>query len=138
MGWENLSGTELQPHAMQIAADRVPNVNLKVGSALDLPWPDRSFDLVFTSGVLIHISPDDLGSAMDEIHRTTRQYIWGFEYYSPAPAEVRYRGQSGLLWKMDFAQKYLDRFQDLMLIKEQRLPYLQNSNVDTVFLLKKT
>jgi hypothetical protein len=30
-----------------------------------------------------------------------------------------------------------ERFEDLVLIREQRIPYLENANVDTVFLLKK-
>jgi hypothetical protein len=41
------------------------------------------------------------------------------------------------LWKMDFVRRYLERFDDLELVKEQRLPYLNSENVDTVFLLKK-
>jgi pseudaminic acid biosynthesis-associated methylase len=137
MGWRNLSGTELQAHAMEIARLRLPEATFKLGSALALPWEDSSFDVVFTCGVLIHISPKDLPSVMDEIYRTTREYIWGTEYYAPEVVQVKYRDHSELLWKMDFARQYLQRFPDLELVKEQRLPYLDNANVDTVFLLKK-
>jgi ubiquinone/menaquinone biosynthesis C-methylase UbiE len=38
-----------------------------------LPLPDLSIDLVFTSGVLIHIAPEDLGRATDEIVRVARR-----------------------------------------------------------------
>jgi hypothetical protein len=38
---------------------------------------------------------------------------------------------------MDYARRYLDRFPDLELVGEQKLPYLANANVDTVFLLRK-
>jgi hypothetical protein len=41
------------------------------------------------------------------------------------------------LWKMDYARRYLERFVDLKLVREQRLRYLQGENQDTVFLLKK-
>lgn len=137
MGWRNLSGTELQPFAIEIASSRLPDAAFKLGSALALPWEDRSFDVVFTCGVLIHISPTDLPSVMDEIYRTTREYIWGTEYYAPEVTQVTYRDHSELLWKMDFARQYMKRFPDLELVKEQRLPYLDNANVDAVFLLKK-
>lgn len=137
MGWSNLSGTELQPFAMEIARSRLPSATFKLGSALALPWDDCSFDVVFTCGVLIHISPTDLPTVMDEIYRTTKGYIWGTEYYAPEVTQVTYRDHSELLWKMDFARQYMRRFPDLELVREQRLPYLDNANVDAVFLLRK-
>lgn len=137
MGWSNISGTELQPYALEIARSRLPEATLKLGSALSLPWEDRSFDVVFTSGVLIHISPKDLPRAADEIYRTSSEYIWCSEYYAPEVTEIAYRDHKELLWKMDFAAYFLARFPDLELVREERLPYLENPNVDTIFLLRK-
>jgi len=137
MGYSNLAGIELQPYALELARQRLPGVSLRLGSALDLPHGDSSFDLVFTSGVLIHIAPPDLPRALDELYRCSRSYIWGMEYYAPEPTEVPYRSHSGLLWKMDYARKYLERFPDLELVREQRVPYLQDAKVDSVFLLRK-
>jgi pseudaminic acid biosynthesis-associated methylase len=137
MGYTNLSGVELQPYALSVASRRVPGVALRLGSALALPYEDGYCDLVFTSGVLIHIAPNDLPRALDEIHRCARTFIWGLEYYAPNLTEVNYRSRNGLLWKTDFAQRYLERFSDLELVREQRLPYLESANVDTVFLLSK-
>jgi pseudaminic acid biosynthesis-associated methylase len=137
MGYTNLSGIELQPYALEIARSRTRNISLAQGSVLSIPYGDVSFDLVFTSNVLIHIAPGDLPRAMDEIHRCTRKFIWGVEYFAPSVTEVNYRGHSQLLWKMDYAQKYLSRFDDLELVLEQRIPYLEGANVDTVFLLEK-
>ncbi len=137
MGFTNLSGVELQPYALEIARSRVENASLQQGSALALPFADAAFDIVFTSGVLIHISPGDLPRAMDEIHRCARTYIWGMEYYAPSETEVSYRSRHGLLWKMDYARRYLDRSADLELVREQHIPYLENANVDTIFLLRK-
>jgi hypothetical protein len=51
--------------------------------------------------------------------------------------EIDYRGHGELLWKMDYAREYLGRFDDLELVLEQRLPYLENENVDSMFLLKR-
>ena len=88
--------------------------------------------------MLIHIAPADLPKAMDEIYRCSNQYIWGFEYYSPQTLEVPYRGNQGLLWKTDYANLYLERFADLSLVRREEVSYLENSNVDSMFLLRKT
>jgi pseudaminic acid biosynthesis-associated methylase len=137
MGYTNLSGVELQSYALEIARSRTRNISLEQGSALALPYDDASFDVVFTSGVLIHIAPEDIPRAMSEIHRVARSFIWGLEYFAPNVTEVNYRQHNGLLWKMNYAQRYLDQFDDLELIREKHIPYLEGDNVDTVFLLHK-
>lgn len=137
MGYTSLSGVELQPYALEIARSRTQNVSLAQGSVLAVPHKDASFDVVFTSGVLIHIAPEDIPRALDEIHRCAKTFIWGMEYYAPNVTEVNYRSHGRLLWKMDYAQRYLERFKDLELLREQHVPYLGSSNVDTVFLLRK-
>ena len=136
LGYTNLSAVEVQPYAVEIAQSRLEDVSIRQGSALSLPYESDSFDVVFTSGVLIHIAPQDLPRAMEEIHRCTKTYIWGAEYYAPDVERVNYRGHDGLLWKMDYAKRYLQEFKDLEVVREQHLPYLQNQNVDTVFLLR--
>jgi len=67
-------------------------------------------DLVFTSGVLMHIPPSRLTDAITRIVRASKRWIAGLEYYSPEPVECEYRGQKGLFWKRDFMQAYLDHF----------------------------
>jgi pseudaminic acid biosynthesis-associated methylase len=137
MGYTNLSGIELQQYALEMARSRTQNMSLGLGSALAIPHEDASFDVVFTSGVLIHIAPSDLPRVMDEIHRCAKGFIWGLEYYSPKVTEVNYRSHNELLWKMNYAQLYLQRYADLELVREQHFPYVGDSNVDTVFLLQK-
>jgi len=110
---------------------------MKEGSALQVPYPDKNFDLVFTSALLIHIAPQDLLTSMGEVHRCTKTWIWGLEYYAPEMTEVPYRGHRNLLWKTDYARMYLEKFPDLELVREERLQYLADSNVDTMFLLRR-
>jgi pseudaminic acid biosynthesis-associated methylase len=138
MGFSNLHGIEIQPYALEKASARLPGAFLREATAFDIPYPDGYFDLVFTSGVLIHIAPDDLSRAVKEIHRCTRSYIWGLEYHAPQATEVNYRGHDQLLWKMDYPKLYLEQFKDLELVKSKPLPYLESNNVDLMFLLRKT
>jgi pseudaminic acid biosynthesis-associated methylase len=137
MGFENLYGIEIQGYALDRAKERLPQAELTQASAFAIPYPDSYFHLVFTSGVLIHIAPADLPVALVEIHRSTKQWIWGFEYYAPQPTEIAYRGHDSLLWKADFARSYLQQFQDLELLREDRLHYLDGENVDAAFLLRR-
>ena len=137
MGFNKLYGIELQSHAVEFAKQESKGINIIEGSAFDIPFKSGYFDLVFTSGVLIHICPSDIAAVMAEIHRSSREYIWGFEYYAEKYTEVTYRGHSNLLWKADFAEIYLDKFSDLELVKKEKFKYLENDNVDAMFLLRK-
>lgn len=137
MGFENLCGVELQEYALEQARSRLSGIELQQGTAFKIPYPSNSFDLVFTSGVLIHIAPEDLHKALTEIHRCSGEYIWGSEYYAPSTTEIPYRGHERLLWKTDFAGLYLKLFNDLELVHQEYLPYLEDSNVDCMFLLRK-
>jgi len=137
MGFRNLYGIELQPYAVEKAKKRTKNINVIQGSAFDIPFKDKFFDIVFTAGVLIHISPDDIDEALKEIYRCSRNYIWGYEYYADDYTPVNYRGENDLLWKTNFSKKYSELFSDLTLIKEEKIPYLTDDNVDVMYLFKK-
>lgn len=138
MGFTNSIGVDVNAFAVQEAKRLYPEVKVIEGSAFALPFGDGEFDLTYMSGVLIHISPDDMGRAMDELHRTTKKYIWGFEYYAPELVALEYRGNEGLLWKRDFCQEYLKRFPDLKLVKEKKYQMTDGKNVSQMFLLEKT
>jgi pseudaminic acid biosynthesis-associated methylase len=137
MGYKDLNGIDVQEYALQKARSRIPNGKFEQASALGIPFPDESFDLVFTSVVLIHIAPNDLAKALGEIHRCARHYIWGIEYYAPEITTVQYRGHENLLWKADYAKLYLQAFQDLELTKTEQIFYTDTPNEDRMFLLKK-
>lgn len=138
MGFNNLYGIEPQSYAIELSKEKTENINIIKGSAFDVPFQGEYFDLVFTSGVLIHVLPSDIKRALKEIYRCSKRYIWGFEYYSKEYQEVKYRDKKDLLWKADFSKIYLDLFNDLRLIKEEKVRYLQDENIDTMFLLEKT
>ncbi len=121
MGFNHLYGIELQRYAVEKAKVHTKNVHIIQGSIFDIPFKDGYFDLIFTSGVLIHIDPNNLIYAMKEICRCTKKYIWGFEYYSDKLQEIIYRGNKGVLWKQNFSKLFLDNFKNLTLVKEKNI-----------------
>ncbi len=137
MGFKHLYGIEINESAAESARKRLNGINILHGSAFDLPFKDNFFDMVYTSGVLIHISKKDLHDVMREIYRCSKRYIWGFEYFSKETKEVGYRGNTNLLWKADFSSLYRQMFPNLNLLKEKNYKYLDNDNIDVMYLMSK-
>ena len=137
MGFRNLYGIELQPYAVELSKIRTKDVNIIQGSAFDIPFRDGYFELVFTSGLLIHIALGDIATVLDEMYRCTKQYIWCFEYHSEEYTQINYRGHDNLLWKADFSKIFLEHFSNLKLVGEELFKHLNSDNVDAMFLLQK-
>ena len=96
------------------------NLNLEQAwnqDASEIPLADSSMDLVFTSGVLIHVAPENLEQITDEIVRVTKKYVLCIEYFSHKPTSIKYHNQENLLFKRDFGGYYLDRFPELKCIR---------------------
>lgn len=69
------SGVDLTPESVErvgarLALRNLPHQALKQGSVLRLPFPDASFDVVFSHGVLHHVP--DVHAAQREIRRVLR------------------------------------------------------------------
>jgi pseudaminic acid biosynthesis-associated methylase len=79
-------------------------------------FEDNKFDMTFTSGVLIHVNPEDLKCVTRNIVRVSSKYVVCIEYFSDKEEEIIYRGQSGLLFKRDFGSFYLDNYPELSLL----------------------
>lgn len=138
MGFKNLLGIELNDYAVEKAKQLHPKVDVIRGSAFDLPFRDGYFDLVYTSGVLIHINPKkDLLEVSDEIYRVTNRYIWCYEFAAREPIAMTYRDRQELFWKQDFLKFYLNRFSNLKVMKAEELPVLNSENFTQMFLLEK-
>jgi pseudaminic acid biosynthesis-associated methylase len=115
--WKISPGSEflgIDPN--QSARDRLIErsiIHVRNGTAQQMDLDDEAADMVFTSGVLIHIPPDQLGAACDEIYRVTKRYIVCIEYFSPEPEEVEYRGRRGMMWRRDFGSFWMKQHRDL-------------------------
>jgi pseudaminic acid biosynthesis-associated methylase len=118
-----LTGAELyavEPNAKArariVAGKVIAKKNVLDGIASDIGLKNGAVDLAFTSGVLIHIHPDDLLASCKEIYRVAARYIACAEYFSPRPEEVLYRGNKAAMFRRDFGGFWMDNFPDLRLL----------------------
>jgi pseudaminic acid biosynthesis-associated methylase len=121
LGIPELYGVEPQRDAVIRARQRHPHFTIVHGTAFELPFRDEFYDLVFTSGVLIHIAPESLEHALDEIHRVSRRWIIAIEYDHAVEQEIQYRGHAGALWKRDHGSAWQARFPGLRLVRRLAL-----------------
>lgn len=137
MGFKNLWGIEINKKAVRLARKN-RDWNILEGNALEIPFKDGYFDMVFTSGVLIHIAPKNLPKAMKEMARVSKKYVFGFEYFSDTCQEILYRGNKDRLWKNNFPELFLKYNPGLKSVKSEKLRYLDESgNVDIAYLFEK-
>lgn len=118
IGKYKLIGIEPQEYAVKKAKESSDLISVLEGDCFEIPSLDSHFDLVFTCGVLIHISKEDLARTIDEIYRVSNKYILAIEYYAPEETVIHYRGYDDLLWKRDFKKIFLQQKPDLKCIKE--------------------
>lgn len=76
---------------------------------------NETFEFVYSKGVLIHLSPDQLAQTYEKMYQWSDKFILIAEYYNPSPTELPYRGIEGKLFKRDFAGELLDLYPDLAL-----------------------
>lgn len=131
-------GVEINQKAAE-ECSKIDCVTVYNESILDFST-DKKYDLVFTSGVLIHINPDELPSVYDKMYNFSSRYIVVAEYYNTTPVDVDYRGNTGKLFKRDFAGEMMDRHPDLKLVDYGFIYHRDNNFPDddiTWFLLEK-
>lgn len=108
----------IEPNKYAAVLARRDELTVFDDSVYDLQFGDGEFNLVFTTGVLIHIPSDRLTNAITEIYRVSNEYILAMEYFSPVDISTSYRGSNDLLWKRNFPEIYMTTFPDLIMIRK--------------------
>jgi pseudaminic acid biosynthesis-associated methylase len=129
------AGVDVNGAALDELRRAVPDINVREASARSLPFPDASFDLVFTVGVLIHLPPGAVEEAVDEIVRCSARWVLCAEYASDEEVEVPYRGERGALFKRDYGALYRERHPELELVSTSFEPRSEGAFDDTTVLL---
>ena len=109
-----MTGVEINQKAAGVCA-KIQRVKVLRTSIYDYQSEEK-FDLTFTAGVLIAIAPERLLEVYDKLYHYSKKYIVLAEYYNPTPVEIVYHGQTGQLFKRDFAGEIMDRFPDVHLV----------------------
>lgn len=106
------TGIEINKQACEVLAKT--GCEVVESSIVDAEIGEK-FDFVFSKGVLIHLSPDQLPSTYRKMYEWSKRFILIAEYYNPVPVAISYRGNADRLFKRDFAGEFLDSFKDLTL-----------------------
>jgi pseudaminic acid biosynthesis-associated methylase len=104
------SAVEINPKALAYVKTRHELQQSYCGPVQDAEFSANSFELVFTSGVLIHVSPDDLVGVMQKMFEWSSRYVVMVEYFNRTPISIEYRGRQNLLFKRDFGGLFMDCF----------------------------
>ena len=105
-----LHATEPFKPAREAIKKNAPTVDVEDynGMLPVLPFPSGSFELVFTSGVLIHVPTAELVPSIRELYRVSSRYILTMEYFSPVERNVPYHDSNDTLWLRDYGSLFLD------------------------------
>lgn len=101
-----MSGVDLNDKALHEAQEAGFDVERVAGHDVDKAFGHGACELAFTSGVLIHVHPDELKQTMIAIRDVSSQYVLAVEYDSPEEREIEYRGNKQALWARPFGALY--------------------------------
>ena len=72
---KKLAGIDANAKSIEAAKTILPDVDLRVGNMIELPWNDKSFDILLADASLMYISPEDIDKMMKEIDRVTKKGV---------------------------------------------------------------
>lgn len=116
-----LVGIDPQVLALKIGKEKKVPATLIKGSAYDIPFFKGYFDLVLTSGVLMHIHRRDLPKALKEINRVSNKYFLTIDYFDDEEISVDYHGYKDMLWRRDMRKVCSQILPHMKLIWEKQL-----------------
>lgn len=101
---------EISEPAFRFVSERYTLDQKYHGSIVEAEFERASFDLVFTTGVLIHIHPDDLLANMRKMFEFSQRYVLIGEYFNRTPVMIKYQGEQDRLFKSDFGKTFVTNF----------------------------
>lgn len=73
------------------------NIEISYGNILSIPFPDKSFDVVFVEAVFCMLHPDLVEDALKEVMRVAKKYVILVELDNNKIGEVK-GGRTGANW----------------------------------------
>ncbi len=109
----SINGLEVNKKAVKFAQEKLPKANLLHMDLHDMHNLIEKYDLVFTSGVLIHVPPDDIGDVLKKCLDLSNRYIIHMESLGknevvagPKTLNPTYKVSDQLQWAPDLASIY--------------------------------
>ena len=92
-----MHGIDLDEERIQKAKERIPQADLQIGNAAELPWLDQSFDIVLQSTLFTSIlDPHLKKTAAEEMRRVVKRsgmILW-YDFFCDNPWNPNVRGIS--------------------------------------------
>lgn len=115
-------GVDVNDDALVRLRTEAPTIDALWARARDLPFRDRSFDLVLTCAVLIHQPAEVLPVVMAEMVRTSARLVLTVEYEADVDHAKAWRGQAAALFKRPFGDRMAATFPELERVDGGFLP----------------
>lgn len=98
-----LTGCDVNEEALAIVRAQHPGIMTDRADIRELPYEDKSFDMVVSIGVLIHLTNDkDLSRGIEEMFRVSKKWVLISEYWSYQWEMIPYHGYTNALRKGPF------------------------------------
>jgi len=107
-------------NAKALSEGRARGLNVDYGMGEDIPYFNKTHDLVFTVGVMIHMRTPELVRTMKEMTRVSCKFVLFAEYLGD-DEEVPYHGERQALIKRRFSDIYEALFPDAKLVDTGKL-----------------
>jgi len=96
-------GFDNNSYAIKLAMKKHPHIVFGTDNILDCEIANNTFDLVFTRGLMIHLTVDEVHVAIRKMIQISKKYIFHLEYFGKDAERVDY--EVGL-WKRNMAEYY--------------------------------
>ena len=109
------AGIDINEEAIKEAKINLSDIELKVGSVLNIPFPDKTFDVILSDAVFMYIDPNQIEKAMSEIGRVAKKGLIFIEWIDDS--------KNGIIKDYHWARDYVHwlhklKFDDNILIKK--------------------
>lgn len=99
-------GIDLNKYALGKAKKRFPTFDFRISPVYDIPFDDKTFDIVFTRTVLIHIPENLMKKVMDEMYRVSKKWIFNIEFYNENETMIDWSRGKDLLWYRNMRKRW--------------------------------
>jgi len=115
-----VNGFDMNDEALTIARKNHPEFNFSKENIKKTSFKNEQFDVVFTRGVLIHISNEEIHDVIKELFRISKKWIFNLEYFGEDGKMIKWKRGDDLLWYRNMKELWNDY--DVNVITDVEIP----------------